>query len=105
MNALKFMYAANCQRWWCPLIVHNTPDGIGAVQQMVNGNWVAVPQFQQLGNMWELRMDGTTPSEIRVNVSGKSSGSAPYGVYVVTFASVCGGGCPQSTVGPSRKLP
>jgi hypothetical protein len=104
MNALKFIYAANCQRWWCPLIIHNTPDGIGSVQQLVNGNWVAAPQFQHVGNMWELRMDGTTPSEIRVKVSGKHNASAPYGEFAMTFAGVCDSVCSQPTVAPSRKL-
>jgi hypothetical protein len=102
MSEPKFMWKDG-SKWlpggggfWATLIVYNTDNGIGSVEQKVGNSWVRLGQLNHLGNMYVMKQ----PNDYRSLVGPKSFvvrvsdvGGQPYGEFDVEFScgdSVCG---------------
>jgi hypothetical protein len=87
----------NGMGFYAAIIVYNTSNGIGSVEQSVGGKWVALARVNHLGNMYKLvtpdgyrNPTGGTGKSVSIRVKNKAG--QLYGTYSVKFscgASTC----------------
>lgn len=85
------------------LIIWNLPNGIGSVEQLVGGDYVACEPLAQLGQQWIMQppSDISGPKEVTVRV--KDYDGNVYGEYRVSFP--CGSDpCPDQIDADAVKL-
>lgn len=101
----------NGKGFYASIIIHNTSNGIGGVQQQVAGKWVNIQPLNHLGNMWVLQKpsdneyrlpNGGTGQYIKVRVMDKDG--EYYGSYSLKW--MCGGtgACSTEVDAPTMKM-
>jgi hypothetical protein len=101
----KFMWKdgskwlSNGGGFWAALIIYNTANGIGKVEQQVGDSYVAVSQLNHLGNMYVMEQPAdycSPPAPKSITVRVYDVDNALYGEFEVEFS------CGDSVCNPSK---